>query len=508
MDHDDRRVSSTAVDEGHGGSSDTETQNQLEVVFYPDSNHRRKSSLVTMEKPKVRPHSDNQDKTTACYVHSLIAGEWATPPNRVQDAQDAIQALSQEEPVIDPKPLGEDNVVSVVDIDNKTIKPIPTILQSRHLTKRQLSDMAWNVRKLSKKLGSIKLKLTVKNVFIVSKAHDESIVSLTRKVTKWLISKDRDTLYIVWVERRMETHPDFGKLQLLQEEPSAEGRLKFWDPRLAQDQPHLFDFVITLGGDGTVLYTSWLFQRIVPPVLSFALGSLGFLTNFDFADYQKTLENAFREGVVVSLRLRFECTIMRSKARLKDPHARALSSRDLVEELIGEEGEDTLTHTPDRVYEILNDVVLDRGPNPIMSQIELFGDDEHFTTMLADGICIATPTGSTAYNLAAGGSLSHPENPVILVTAICAHTLSFRPIILPDTIVLRMGVPYDARTSSWASFDGRERVELHPGDYVTVSASRYPFANVLPQGRRGEDWVHSISKTLNWNSRTKQKSFK
>lgn len=163
-----------------------------------------------------------------------------------------------------------------------------------------------------------------------------------------------------------------------------------------------------------------------------------------------------------------------------------------------------------------------------MSQIELFGDDEHFTTLLADGICIATPTGSTAYNLAAGGSLSHPENPVILVTAICAHTLSFRPIILPDTIVLRMGVPYDARTSSWASFDGRERyvytywflglllltdnhsrVELHPGDYVTVSASRYPFANVLPPpGGQGEGWVHSISKTLNWNSRQKQKSFK
>ena len=94
---------------------------------------------------------------------------------------------------------------------------------------------------------------------------------------------------------------------------------------------------------------------------------------------------------------------------------------------------------------------------PAMSSIEVFGDDEHFTTVQADGICVATPTGSTAYNLAAGGSLCHPENPVILVTAICAHTLSFRPIILPDTIVLRIGVPYDARTSCWASFDGRER---------------------------------------------------
>ncbi|KAJ5227116.1 kinase [Penicillium citrinum] len=507
-----RKASSPAVDENHEGTSDDpDTQNRLEVVFYPDSSHRRKSSLVTMEKPRIRQHYDQHDKTTACYVHSLIAGEWASPLEQndgPEDAEDVIRTLNEEEPTIDTNALNDDDIVSMVDGDGGNMKPVPTIIQSRHLTKRQLSDMAWNVRKLSKKLGSIKLKLTVKNVFVVSKAYDESLVSLTRKVTRWLLSKDRDTLYNVYVEKRMETHPDFGTLQLLQENSSARDRLKFWDPKLAQDQPHLFDFVVTLGGDGTVLYTSWLFQRIVPPVLSFSLGSLGFLTNFDFADYQRTLENAFRDGVVVSLRLRFECTIMRSKARLKDPHSRGLTSRDLVEELIGEEREDTLTHTPDRVYEILNDVVLDRGPNPTMSQIELFGDDEHFTTLLADGICIATPTGSTAYNLAAGGSLSHPENPVILVTAICAHTLSFRPIILPDTIVLRMGVPYDARTSSWASFDGRERVELHPGDYVTVSASRYPFANVLPQGRRGEDWVHSISKTLNWNSRQKQKSFK
>lgn len=178
-----------------------------------------------------------------------------------------------------------------------------------------------------------------------------------------------------------------------------------------------------------------------------------------------------------------------------------------------------------------------------MSSLEIFGDTEHFTTVQADGVCVATPTGSTAYNLAAGGSLCHPENPVILLTAICAHTLSFRPIILPDTIVLRVGVPYDARTSSWASFDGRERyvisksekkerlksntlpkqiytdlggvmkffhrVELHPGDYVTISASRFPFANIMQSRSASEDWISSISRTLNWNSRAaKQKNFK
>ena len=115
-----------------------------------------------------------------------------------------------------------------------------------------------------------------------------------------------------------------------------------------------------------------------------------------------------------------------------------------------------------------------------MSAIELFGDDDHFTTVQADGVCVATPTGSTAYNLAAGGSLCHPENPVILVTAICAHTLSFRPIILPDTIVLRVGVPYDARTSSWASFDGRERYDspctLSPNPQTPTDAN----ADILP----------------------------
>ncbi|KAE8307030.1 ATP-NAD kinase-like domain-containing protein [Aspergillus transmontanensis] len=420
------------------------------------------------------------------FAYALSACEWICPPGQEKDARTPRDTLD-DAMGFDDTAIDTDGV-TVTDMDDWTPKQSETIVESRQLTKKQLSDMAWNVRKLSKKLDSIKLKLSVKNVFVVTKAGDDSVIAFTRKVTQWLLSKDRDTKYHVYVERRLEAAADFGASQLLEDEPSAAGRLKFWDNKFVYENAYLFDFVITLGGDGTVLYTSWLFQQVVPPVLSFSLGSLGFLTKFDFNDYQKTLGSAFKDGVAVSLRLRFECTIMRSNGR-EDGSLTHSKKRDLVEELIGEEVEGTLTHKPEKVVQILNDVVLDRGPNPTMSSIELFGDDEHFTTLLADGVCIATPTGSTAYNLAAGGSLCHPDNPVILVTAICAHTLSFRPIILPDTIVLRMGVPYDARTSSWASFDGRERVELHPGDYVTVSASRYPFANVLPQDRRNNDWL-------------------
>ncbi|KAI5461171.1 ATP-NAD kinase-like domain-containing protein [Mariannaea sp. PMI_226] len=405
-------------------------------------------------------------------------------------------------------------------------------LHSRLLTKKQLSEMAWGVRELSRRLSSMRIRFRVKTIFLLTKIYDQDLIPKTRELTRWLLHPDREFKYTVYVQDKLkhnkkfdvnglieETAKDYitsGELGLEEAKTDLSARLRYWSEDMCRKRPHTFDFVISLGGDGTVLYASWLFQRIVPPVLSFALGSLGFLTKFDFEDYQKTLTSAFTKGVTVSLRLRFEGTVMRSQRRKRleiepgssEEEEALLQGRDLVEELIGEEREDEHTHRPDGTFEILNEVVVDRGPSASLSNLEIFGDDEHFTSVLADGICVSTPTGSTAYNLAAGGSLCHPENPVMLVTAICAHTLSFRPIILPDTIVLRVGVPYEARTAAWASFDGRERVELKPGDYVTISASRFPFASVQAEGRRSEDWVNSISGKLGWNKRQKQKMYK
>ncbi|KAI9703177.1 MAG: hypothetical protein M1836_007742 [Candelina mexicana] len=475
------KVTPDEVDGGSGGS-DSECQHALEVVLGPENNHRRKSSLVSVDGPDFAA----TDTETACFVHSLLEQQ-----RKGRGGSAVLEQIAED--------CAQDKPDIMLDKGQASNQPN---IRSRLLTKKQLSDMAWGVRELSKQLGGIRLKLRVRTVFILTKAHDETLIGHTREVSKWLLSRDRGTQYIVYVEKTLENSRKFDAKGLLSEDESFHDRLKYWTVELCARHPHTFDFVITLGGDGTVLFASWLFQRVVPPVLSFALGSLGFLTKFDYTGFRDTLTRAFLDGVTISLKLRFEGTVMRSQERRHE------NVRDLVEELIGEESEDNHTHKPGGSYDILNDIVVDRGPNPTMSSIEIFGDDEHFTSVQADGVCVATPTGSTAYNLAAGGSLCHPENPVILVTAICAHTLSFRPIILPDTIVLRVGVPYDARTSSWASFDGRERVELNPGDYVTISASRYPFANVLPQGRRSEDWVNSISRTLNWNSRQRPKSFK
>ncbi len=219
--------------------------------------------------------------------------------------------------------------------------------------------MAMGVRNLAKKLGSLKVKLRIKTVFLLTKIHDDTLIVKTREVVRWLLSKDRDAPYIVWVENILERNETFDAKGLLAEDPSYDGRLKYWNNEVTKKRPHTFDFVITLGGDGTVLYASWLFQRVVPPVLSFALGSLGFLTKFDFEQYRDTLTKAFRDGVTISLRLRFEGTLMRSR-----PRAKSTEQRDLVNELIGEEREDNRTHKPDCTFEILNDVVVDRGPSP------------------------------------------------------------------------------------------------------------------------------------------------
>lgn len=115
------------------------------------------------------------------------------------------------------------------------------------------------------------------------------------------------------------------------------------------------------------------------------------------------------------------------------------------------------------------------------------------------------PQGSTAYSLSAGGSLVHPDIPAILLTPICPHTLSFRPMVLSDTMLLRVSIPRNSRATAYCAFDGKGRVELRQGDHVTITASQYPFPTVV---RTDAEWFDSVSRTLRWNTRAAmQKGF-
>lgn len=202
----------------------------------------------------------------------------------------------------------------------------------------------------------------------------------------------------------------------------------------------------------------WLFQRVVPPVLPFALGSLGFLTNFDFARYKEVMKSALDDGIRVNLRMRFTATVyvrihvricwsvhagssylfafflqrasLPSDSHLDRDRRRAIRSGktgEIIMRNIKKGGWDALespcrgspeeapetncrkdkevmcfsTH-PVETFEVLNDLVVDRGPSPYVSLLEVFGDEHHMTTAQADGLCISTPTGSTAYSVSVG----------------------------------------------------------------------------------------------------------
>ncbi|KAF9355492.1 hypothetical protein BGX34_010439 [Mortierella sp. NVP85] len=277
----------------------------------------------------------------------------------------------------------------------------------------RLAETAVGVREVSKKIGRARVKWeTPKTVMIVTKPGDESLLKITRELSLWMIRSRGLTVYVDDKLKDLTKfrYPSF--LKNSKQNYDYTQNLKFWTSDLCAQEAHLFDFAITLGGDGTVLFTSWLFQRIVPPILPFSAGSLGFLTPFPTADYQSILSTCLDHGVRVNLRMRFSCTIYRClehrtvdtkrKGRRRKDKARSAGTSEPVDESDSDTRKGaslpTVLTTPTETFEILNDLVLDRGPSASLSLLELFGDEEHLTTVQADGIVISTPTGSTAYS--------------------------------------------------------------------------------------------------------------
>lgn len=124
-------------------------------------------------------------------------------------------------------------------------------------------------------------------------------------------------------------------------------------------------------------------------------------------------------------------------------------------------------------------------------------DNTLATSIEADGIIIATPTGSTAYSLSAGGIIAPPTVSGIFVTPICPHSLSMRPIMLPASSELKFQIPCTGQCAT-VSFDGRNRMDLEVGDYIVVTSSKYPLPSINMHGTHKE-WFNSIKCKLGWN---------
>jgi NAD+ kinase len=209
-------------------------------------------------------------------------------------------------------------------------------------------------------------------------------------------------------------------------------------PDLPQHKPNL---VIVLGGDGTLLAAARAFARTITPILSVNLGSLGFLTEIPLGDLYGTLQDWCdgRAGVEV---------------------------RSMMHAELRREGK--LLHE----WDALNDVVVSKGTIARMADFMVEIDEQLVAKFRADGIIVATPTGSTAYNLAANGPIVMPSVNAMLVTPICPHLLTLRPIVVPGDSSVSIhieGVP----NQTYLTVDGQEAVELILGDMVHCQRSQY-----------------------------------
>ncbi len=197
---------------------------------------------------------------------------------------------------------------------------------------------------------------------------------------------------------------------------------------------HKPNLVIVLGGDGTLLAAARAFARTTTPILSVNLGSLGFLTEIPLSDLYTTLE-AWCDN----------CAEIEVRSMM---HAEHIRDGKVIQQ-----------------WDALNDVVIAKGTIARMGDYTVEIDSQLVATFRADGVIVSTPTGSTAYNLAANGPIVMPSVNAMLVTPICPHLLTIRPIVTPgeSTVSVHVvGVPNEI----YLTVDGQEAVPLALDDYV------------------------------------------
>uniref|UniRef100_A0A673GGS2 NAD(+) kinase n=1 Tax=Sinocyclocheilus rhinocerous TaxID=307959 RepID=A0A673GGS2_9TELE len=318
-----------------------------------------------------------------------------------------------------------------------------------------------------------------KSVLIIKKIRDTSLLQPFKELCIFLTQQKN---MIVYVERKVIEDPAIANESFVSIKKNICTFREDYD-----DISNCVDFIICLGGDGTLLYASSLFQESVPPVMAFHLGSLGFLTPFNFDTFQSQVTQVIEGNAAIILRSRLEVKVVKE-----------YRENGSVEEMsLVTNGNKTMQ------YQVLNEVVVDRGPSSYLSNVDLFLDGHLITTVQGDGVIVSTPTGSTAYAVAAGATMIHPNVPAIMITPICPHSLSFRPIVVPAGVELKIMLSRDARNTAWVSLDGRKRQEIAYGDSITITTSCFPVPSICFRDPVN-DWFESLAQCLHWNVRKKQ----
>lgn len=294
----------------------------------------------------------------------------------------------------------------------------------------------------------MKTKPTPNKVAIVAKAHAKEAPKVVSDLIKWLDERGVESC----MESDLATKVGRGA--------------SFSLNKLPKD----VDMFIVLGGDGTLLSVARAMRSRQIPILGVNLGSLGFLTDVALKDLYDTLETVFGGEV-------------------------SIVSRTLLKAALERKGETILTER------VLNDVVITKGAIARIIEVGVDVEDQFVAVVRADGLIVSTPTGSTAYSLAAGGPIVHPDLDAMVLTPISPHTLTHRPVVLPDRAIVRLtlrGSPGEV----YVTFDGQVSESMKTGDVVRVQKSRTAVKLVsLPD----QHYFRILRHKLRWAERPRER---
>jgi NAD+ kinase len=290
----------------------------------------------------------------------------------------------------------------------------------------------------------------VTRVGIVAKSHLRAAAPHLTRIAAWLRDRGARAVFERSTSALMsepDDHPVYDRLELVD---------------------HV-DMILVLGGDGTLLSMA---DRIAAagcrvPILGVNFGSLGFLTEVTLPELYPSLEAALSGAAHIEERLMLQSTTSRAGQLFARQH-------------------------------VLNDVVITQGARARMIDLSVWVEDEFLTRVRADGLIVATPTGSTAYNLAAGGPIVQPNVEALVINPIAPHTLTNRPIVIPAGAVIRVQPMMQERDEVFVTFDGQAGFDLQPGDEVRVCRAAEPLRLVKPTTR---SYYEVLRQKLKWGER-------
>ncbi|MBT9437762.1 MAG: NAD(+)/NADH kinase [Desulfobacterales bacterium] len=266
----------------------------------------------------------------------------------------------------------------------------------------------------------------MKRIGIVVKA-DAKAGKKADELENWLRSKGMDVV-------RKETSPP----------------RKFSIPGESSAPPDL-SCIFVLGGDGTFLNAvCWIGEQDIP-ILGVKFGEVGFLAEITEESLFAVAESILNEDFTIKPRMRLLVKVFR-------------------------EGKEIARET------VLNDMVINRGAFARLAHIKTYIDDNYLTTYSADGLIVATPTGSTAYSLAAGGPIIHPDVKGIIMTPICPFTLTIRPLIVPESVSIKIMLE-EKSSDVMLTFDGQASLEINEKDTIIVEKGSHPINMITMEDR-------------------------